>query len=163
MAIRDLIPWRESRAFPLERWNEQPFASMRRDMDALINEMVGGGAPRAFEAMERVFPRVNVSENPESYRVTAELPGMDEKDVQVSFDGNLLLIGGKKADEKEEKGREWYRRERLCGEFQRAIELPATIDPSKTSATFAKGVLTVDVPKRAEAKVNRRNVEVKAG
>jgi HSP20 family protein len=104
---------------------------------------------------------VNVSENPEGYRVTAELPGMEEKDVQVAFEGNLLLLSGKKTDEKEEKGREWYRRERVSGEFQRAIELPQSIDTNKVSATFSKGVLTVDIAKRAEAKSQRRLVEVK--
>jgi HSP20 family protein len=163
MAIRDLIPWRESRAFPMARWNEQPFASMQREMDALVNEMLGNVPARPNDALARGFPRVNFSENPEGYRVSAELPGMDEREVQVSFDGNLLLVSGKKVDEKEEKGREWYRRERLSGEFQRAIELPAAIDTDKATATFAKGVLTVDVPKKAEAKAGRRPIEVKPG
>lgn len=156
MTMRDLIPWRERSAFPA--FARDPFLSMQRDMDALLQNVWGDGGVRTAD---RIFPRVNVSENPEAYRVSAELPGMDEKDVQVAFEGNLLLISGKKAEEKEEKGREWYRRERLSGEFQRAIELPIAVDTAKATATFSKGVLTVDVAKRAEAKTNRRTIEVK--
>lgn len=156
MTMRDLVPWRERSAWPsLAR---DPFLSMQREMDALLQNVWGDGGIRPAE---RMFPRVNVSENVEAYRVSAELPGMDEKDVQVAFEGNLLLISGKKAEEKEEKGREWYRRERTSGEFQRAIELPNAVDTTKATATFAKGVLTVDVAKRAEAKSNRRTIEVK--
>jgi HSP20 family protein len=131
-------------------------------MDALLNDVWSGNNARLLESVERTFPRVNVSENPEAWRVTAELPGLDEKDVQVSFESNLLLIAGKKADEKEEKGRTWYRRERRSGEFSRAIELPATIDMTKATATFQKGVLVVDVPKMPEAKSPRRTIEVKS-
>jgi HSP20 family protein len=155
------MPWRERSALPA--WPGDPtFGAMRREMDALLNDMWSGNNARTLESVERAFPQVNVSENPEAWRVTAELPGLDEKDVQVSFESNLLLIAGKKSDEKEEKGRTWYRRERRSGEFQRAIELPATIDMTKATATFQKGVLVVDVPKMPEAKSSRRTIEVKS-
>lgn len=161
MALRDLTPWREKRAFP-SLFSSHPLASMQRDMDALLGDVSFGLPLRSMEDLERVFPRVNVSETVEGYRVTADLPGMDEKDVQVAFEGNLLLLSGKKQDEKEEKGREWYRRERTSGEFQRAIELPASIDTAKAAATFGKGVLTVEIPKRPEAKSQRRTIDVKS-
>jgi len=156
MTMRDLTPWREKSSWPT--LNRDPFLAMQRDLDTMLQD-VWGNSPT--HNLERVFPRVNVSENPEAYRVTAELPGMEEKDVQVSFEGNLLLVSGKKTDEKEEKGREWYRRERVSGEFQRAIELPPSVDTSKATATFSKGVLTVDVAKRGEAKMAKRTIEVK--
>jgi HSP20 family protein len=160
MTMRELLPWRERNALPA--WpGDASFGALRREMDSLLSDVWSGNGGRLLESVERAFPQVNVSENPEAWRVTAELPGLDEKDVQVAFESNLLLLSGKKSDEKEEKGRTWYRRERRSGEFQRAIELPAAIDTSKATATFQKGVLTVDVPKRPEAKSTRRTVEVK--
>src|SRR5688572_29018308 len=90
MTMRDLIPWRERSAWPTV--NRDPFLAMQRDLDSLLNDVWGNTPARN---LERVFPRVNVSENPEAYRVTAELPGMEEKDVQVAFEGNLLLLSGK--------------------------------------------------------------------
>jgi HSP20 family protein len=162
MSIRSLVPWRERSGSPFEG-REHPLLSLRREMDTLFNDLWHGHSTGLTSGIENVFPRVNLSENPEAYRVTADLPGLGEKDVQVSFDNNLLVIAGNKVDEKEEKGREWYRRERTSGEFQRVIELPAAIDSGKATATFSKGVLTVDVPKLPQSKSTRRNIEVKPG
>jgi HSP20 family protein len=162
MSIRSLVPWRERTISPFEN-RDHPFLSLRRDMDSFFNDLWNAHPSALPSSIENVFPRVNVSENAEAYRVTADLPGLGEKDVQVSFDNNLLLIAGNKVDEKEEKGREWYRRERVSGEFQRVIELPSTIDASKATASFAKGVLSVDVPKVAPTKTSRRTIEVKPG
>lgn len=162
MTLRDLVPWRERHSLPA--WPADPaMATVRREMDALFDDFWNGNRARVPDVWDRAFPTLNVSENVEGWRVTAELPGMEEKDVQVTFEGNLLLVSGKKVDETEEKGRTWYRRERRSGEFQRAVELPAAIDTSKATATFAKGVLTVDVPKRPDAKTQRRVVDVKTG
>jgi HSP20 family protein len=159
MSIRNLVPWRDRSSSSIDR--DHPLLSLRRDVDTMFNDLFrNGGSPGSTNA-DLVFPRVNLSENSETYRVTAELPGLSEKDVQVSFDSNLLLIAGTKVDEKDEKGRDYYRRERISGEFQRVIELPAAIDTSKAEATFSKGVLTVDVPKQPQSKSSRRTVEVR--
>src|SRR3989442_15801888 len=98
MAMRDLMPWRENQA---RAAREHPLLALQREMDSLFNDPWAANAPRTFANADRFFPRLNLSENPEAYRVTAELPGMEEKDVNVSFDGNLLLISGVKQDEKE--------------------------------------------------------------
>lgn len=160
MAIRDLVPWRERTAFPPSS-RDVSFAALRREMDALLHDFWGGSGARFLDHADRPFPVVNVSENPEAWRVTAELPGLEAKDVQVSYEGNLLLLTGIKGDEREEKGRTWYRRERWNGTFERAIELPAAVDATRATAAFANGVLTIDVPKKPDAKVQRHAIAVK--
>lgn len=152
MSIRDLIPWRE---------RNDPLAGLRQDMDSLLSEFSRSSGWPAAMAATRFLPTLDVSETVEGYRIVAELPGVEPKNVQVGLEGDALVISGEKHDEKEEKGREWYHRERSSGSFRRAVRLPVTVDASKAQATYDKGVLTVDVPKRAEASANRRQIEVK--
>lgn len=160
VSMRELMPWRSAGRMHSE--TEHPLLSLQREMDALFNDFArSGGNPPLTEA-GRFLPPTNVSENPECFRVTAELPGMDLKDVTVRLEGGALVISGKKEGEKEEKGRDWYRKERTSGEFRRVIQLPDAIDENKVAATFAKGVLTVDVPKSREAVAKARVIEVKA-
>lgn len=158
MSIRELIPWRSRGSQFLE--TEFPLANLQREMDALFDAFARTNGLTSV-AGGRFVPAVNVSENPEAFRVTAELPGMDLKDVSVRLENGSLVLTGRKDDEKEEKGRGWYRKERSCGEFHRAIGLPPGIEESKVTATFAKGVLTVDVPKAREALAKSRVIDVK--
>ncbi|MFL5279773.1 MAG: Hsp20/alpha crystallin family protein, partial [Rhodopila sp.] len=93
-------------------------------------------------------------------RLTAEMPGMTEKDVQVSLSGNTLVIKGEKRQEREEKDKGYHLSERCYGEFQRSFLLPDGADSDKVEASFANGVLTVTVPKTAQAAPKK--IEVKA-
>ena len=160
MSMRELMPWRSSGRSLSE--SEHPLLALQREMDALFSEFARTGVGQPLAEAARFLPPTNVSENAECFRVTAELPGMDLKDVSVRLEGGALVLSGKKEGEKEEKGRDWYRKERTSGEFRRVIQLPDSIDESKVAATFAKGVLTVDVPKSREAVAKSRVVEVKA-
>jgi len=106
------------------------------------------------------FPAVDINEDEKSFKVTAELPGMTDKDVEVSLSGNTLAIKGKKEEAKEQKDKGYYLSERSYGEFQRSFLLPEGIDPEKIEANVAKGVLTVTVPKTVQSVAKK--IEVKA-
>jgi HSP20 family protein len=104
---------------------------------------------------------VDVSEDDKAYNITAECPGVDEKDIEVTVDDGLLLIHGEKHQEKEEKGRNRYLCERSYGAFQRSFILPHGTDAADVKASFHNGVLTVTVPKAIPSQDSRK-VEVKA-
>jgi len=106
-------------------------------------------------------PAVDITEDDKAYKIAAELPGLDEKDVDVSVNGDLLVLKGEKRQEKEESGKNTYMCERSYGSFQRAFSLPGGIDRNKIGADFSKGVLTVTLPKSVEAQKQQKKVEIK--
>ena len=105
---------------------------------------------------------VDITEGEKSYEITAELPGMDEKNVEVRVANGGLTIKGEKKDEKEEKENDYYVSERRYGSFERYFHLPEGVDSEKIEANFKKGVLTVSLPKKAEAQKPATKIEVKA-
>ena len=108
------------------------------------------------------MPAVDVAESEKSYEIKAELPGMDEKDIEVKVTDGSLTIKGEKQEEREEKERDYYLQERRYGSFERSFELPESVDPDRIEASFKKGVLTVTLPKKAEAQKPAKKIEVKA-
>jgi HSP20 family protein len=137
-----------------------PFALLRREMDALFEGFFsdrGESAP----GLKGFNPRVDVAESDREIRLTAELPGVDEKDVEVALTRDGITIKGEKRSEKEDKGEENYWLERSYGSFRRTFSLPCEVDSDKASASFKKGVLTVTLPKTAQAAKNKK-IEVKA-
>lgn len=156
MEIKSLLPWKRDKALA----QRDPFEVLRREMDALFDGFVSdfGEPTRALEAFN---PSIDVKENDKEIRITAELPGVEENDVEISVSGDALTIKGEKKEEREEKGEERYRLERSYGAFRRSFSLPAEVDPDKATAHFAKGVLTVTLPKTAQA-AKTKKIEVKA-
>ena len=141
-----------------------PFSLFRRDVDSLFDSFFRtNGLPLAEARGTALFPTVNVSENNEGFRITADLPGLERKDVTLSIEGDRLVLSGSRTDEKEEKGRNWHRRERASGEFRREIEFPCEIDASKASAVMRHGLLIVELPKRPEVTQKRRILEITQG
>jgi HSP20 family protein len=139
-----------------------PFTTMRREMERLFDDFRGvGGGPYTAEA--GFAPAVDVKQTDNGVEVTAELPGIDEKNVEVSLAENALTIRGQKQQEKEQKGEGWFVSERSFGSFMRTIPLPVEIDESKVSAQFKNGVLTVILPAAADTERKARKIEVKAG
>jgi HSP20 family protein len=115
--------------------------------------------PRALRAFEHM-PNVEVRENGKAYTVNVELPGLDEKDVKVTIEGDLLSISGeKKIEHADEKT---HFSERSYGSFTRSFTLPSDADRSAITAKFAKGVLTLEIRKTAEVPVQGKQIEVKA-
>lgn len=116
-----------------------------------------GGAPFSFSA-----PPIDMSEDEKSYKITAELPGLDVKDVDVQVTGDMLVIKGEKRQESEEKNKNYHFSERNYGVFQRSFDLPSSVDRDKVTAEFTKGVLTITLPKTAAAQQQAKKIEVKS-
>jgi len=122
-----------------------------------------------FEPARRVestfaftMPAIDIAENDKSYKITAELPGMEADNIDVGVSGDTLTIKGEKRQEKEEKEENYYLCERSFGSFERSFMLPDGVDRDKISSELTKGVLTVILPKTAEAQKQHRKIEVKA-
>ena len=107
-------------------------------------------------------PAVDVTEDDKAFKITAELPGLEEKDINVTVAGGMLTIKGEKSYEKEEKNKDHHVSERAYGSFQRSFTLPEGVDADKITAALAKGVLTMTLPKTAEAQTPAKKIEVKA-
>jgi len=140
--------------------------SFRTEMDQLFDRFTSGFGMLPFPGFrsETTFsvpvPAVDITEDDASFKLSAELPGMTDKDIQVSVSGKMLLIKGEKKQEKEQKEKGYYLSERCYGEFQRTFALPEGVDAEKIEAAVANGVLTVTVPKNAQAAPKK--IEVKA-
>jgi HSP20 family protein len=152
----------------------QPFESLHQEIDRLFEDF-GRGFWRPFGrslfATEPLFrreltmpsvPAVDVAESEKAYEVTAELPGMDEKNVEVKVANGILTIKGEKQEEKEEKKKDYYLHERNFGSFERSFGIPESVEADKIEASFKKGVLTVTLPKKPEAQKPVKKIEVKA-
>ena len=143
-------------------WN-----AFRREIDNVFDRF-GDGTWTPFGNIARLWPRdtfvslaMDVDEDDKAYTVTAELPGLDEKDVSVNVKGGALIIEGEKRQENEEKGKDRYLSERSYGAFKRSFALPDDVDGKKVTAQFGKGVLTVTLPKTAESQTARK-IDIKA-
>ncbi len=176
MSIRDLMPIRRNRVDALpdrrgrlrdEPW---PFLTLHREVDRLFDELMADffPAPRkrwfgrsADNDGGAFLPAVDVKEKARSVVVTAELPGVDEKDIEVRLDGDTLVIRGEKHEEKESEENGWFRSERSYGAFVRSVPLPAEVDPERAEAAFRRGVLKVTLPKLKTARDDGRRIEVK--
>ncbi len=108
------------------------------------------------------MPAVDVTETDKTYEITAELPGMDEKNIEVKVADGVLTIEGEKQEEKEKKEKDYYLSERSFGSFQRSFKVPNGVDTDKIDATFKNGVLKVILPKSAEAQKAEKKITVKA-
>ena len=163
MTIKDLVPvlHRKRGHVPSLRHEADPFTKIQSEMNRLFDDLFSlTGEPSALS--KRDMPtalRVDVSEDDKEVTLTAELPGLDEKDVQVEMDEYAVTISGEKREEKNEKKRNWLRRELQYGSFQRVIPLPSQVDGSKAKARFRKGVLTLTAPKR-ETTEPRRSIAI---
>jgi HSP20 family protein len=136
-----LVPWR-----PFE-----DLSTLRREMDRLFERFLG--EPLGLERPTGLWtPQTDVTETKDSVSITAELPGLEAKDVEVSVSGDMLTIKGEKKQEKEEKDEHRHMVERTYGDFSRMVRLPAPVAADKIKATFKNGVLTVTLPKTEEAK-----------
>jgi HSP20 family protein len=161
MPNRDLAPWTGSRGLtPFER---DPFTSFRRQVDRLFDDFFAPPETRSFGAGNgnEVWPSVDVHETNQTYKVVAELPGLEQKDVEVSLSDNALTISGEKRQEHAEANGDRTYTERTFGRFQRTIPLAAEVDADKVQASFKNGILTVEAPKNPAARDKTRRIEVK--
>ena len=149
MALWDIVP-SGKKGVPVRREEGSPFALLRREMDSVFDNFFRGFEMEPFESRFSAFsPKVDLTENDKEIKVSVELPGMDEKDIDISLNKDALTIRGEKKEEKEQKGKDYYRMERSYGTFSRTIALPAEVETDKIEASLKKGVLTVTLPRSA--------------
>ncbi len=160
--MKSLLPFGR-KGLPVKREEYEPFNFFRDEMNRLFDSFFRGVD---IEPLERKFstfsPNIDISETDKEVVITAELPGMEDKDIDVSLTKDSLTIKGEKKEEKEEKGKSYYRMERSYGSFCRTIPLPAEIDAEKITAEFKKGVLSVKMPKTPEAIKETKKIQIKA-
>jgi HSP20 family protein len=154
----------------------RPFESLRREVDRLFHDFDQGFLRSPFRRswfdLEPLWgrasrgeaePAVDIIEKDNAYEITADLPGMDEKNIEVKLSNDGLTIRGEKQEEREEQKRDYYLHERSFGAFERSFTLPEGVDADKIEASFKKGVLTVTLPKRPEAIKPEKQIPVKPG
>ena len=164
MNVRDLVPWsrgdRErspsTRSEPMS-----PVVSLHREMNRLFDDMFRSFESSPFGGARGAWPSVDVEETDKEYRVTAELPGLEERDVEVLLQDGVLIVRGEKKVEKEAVNRTFS--ERYYGRFERQIALDRDIEESAISATFRNGVLTVTAPKSAQAVQRTKRIPINSG
>jgi len=157
----------------VQTWH--PFQSLRREIDRLFDDfdtnLWRSPFRRSMFNVEPFWrrelswagvPAVDITETEKAYEVTAELPGMDEKNVEVHVTNGNLTIKGEKREEKEEKKKDYYLNERHFGSFERQFRVPEGVDADKIEAIFKKGVLTVIMPKRPEAQKPEKKINIKS-
>ena len=128
-----------------------------REVDGLFDTCLGLARPRWHAAGS---PGFEISETDGEIRVTADLPGMNEKDIEVSIDENMLTIRGERKEEKETRKRNYHVSETSYGNYSRTIPLPVEVDREKAEARFKRGVLTLILPKTEQAKARRKHIPV---
>jgi len=163
MTLHDLVPWTRERFAPSRSpaREDNPFLALHREINRLFDDTLRGfGAPEAA----RFVPRLDLVENDEEIRVVLEVPGLEQKDVEVTLTGDVLVVRGQKRDRREgaDKKERWHLVESRWGAFERAIQLPCEVEGERVKARAEHGVLTVTLPKAASAKPQVRRIEIQS-
>jgi HSP20 family protein len=165
--MKDLIPWRKkSEEVVSSRRPDATLDLLERKMTHLFEDFFDdygwdrGSLFRRGTNWAAEYPYFEVSETDEEYCVKAELPGMDEKDIEVTMEGHELTVRGERKRESEATHRDYYVSEVSYGEFCRSIDLPEGVDRDKVKATFRKGELLLTLPKTTEGKALRKRINV---
>jgi HSP20 family protein len=162
MAQNPLAPWRRGAMAPFGGF---PFGGLQEQMNRLFDDFWrdfgGGETPTAGVAT--LQPQIDVSEDEEAWRISAEMPSVEEKDVELAVAEGVLTLAGEKKLESERKERNWHVSERSFGSFRRSFRLPPGADTEKIAAKFDKGVLEVTIPKLPEARQTSRRIEIGKG
>ena len=155
-ALRNIIP-HAPRSSSLSRWNS--FDDLDRVFDNFFrNAMSNVHLPGT--GLTDLTVKMNISETDKAYTITAELPGLEQKDVSLTVDDGLLTISGEKTQENEEEGKTFHRIERSYGKFTRTLQLPADTDENGINATMKNGVLSVVVAKAEKPEKTQRRIDI---
>ncbi|MFC3629286.1 Hsp20/alpha crystallin family protein [Paracoccus angustae] len=169
MSVRDLIPWGRnggSQVPGVFRENERdPFLSLHREMNRLFDEAFRGFGPNlpslhGASAFGAGWPSVEISDGEKEIKVTAEVPGLEEKDIEVLLEDGVLTLKGEKRSETENKDRQFS--ERFYGRFERRIPLGYEVQEDGVDAQFRNGVLTVTLPKSEKAQSQVKRIAIKS-
>ncbi|MGC9367073.1 MAG: Hsp20/alpha crystallin family protein [bacterium] len=152
MAFKNLIPWQRANS-GIQDFQHSPFYSLRDEMNKMFEDFFKDfdlNLPQSYSSA-KFNPSVNVAEDKDKIEITAELPGMDEKDVELTLSENKLTISGEKKEEVKKEKENYHYLERKSGYFRRTIQLPVEINTEQAEAEFNKGVLKVILPKSKQA------------
>ena len=146
----------------LIKWSHLPTASsLQSEMNRMLDRFFRGGDLSDLEMETGAWmPPIDLAETEDKLTVKAEIPGIDPKEVEISVKDNILHIKGEKKEEKEEKGKNYYRMERRYGCFSRSINLPSSVDTNKVTAEYKNGVLEIALQKKEEVKPKQISVKV---
>jgi HSP20 family protein len=167
MIIKNLLPsiWNRETA-PAGREEDRFFSPLQREMNRVFDDFFRGwdATPARFAGDRFGFfqPSIDVKQSDKEIIVKAELPGLDEKDIEVLLTDDALTIRGEKREEKGEKGKTYYHMERTYGSFNRLIPLPVGVDQKKVQAQFKNGVLSITLQKTEEAKSKGKKIPIKS-
>jgi len=167
MAVKDFLPTTWNRDWlPSKRRDVDPLYALQRDMNIIFDDFFTNFPLSDDVGLSGCFgefsPSINIKETEKEITIKAELPGVDENDIDVSLTDDMLTIEGEKKEEKEEeKGKGYYHAERSYGSFKRMLQLPAGIDSKKAEASFKKGILTIKVLKTEESKRRVQKIAIK--
>ena len=166
MSVRDLIPWTRSTGTPaptaLSNESASPFLTLHREVNRLFDDVFTGfGAVPSLAGRGLGWPKVELVEADGGLRLSAELPGLDEKDVELLVEDGVLTLRGEKRAETADRARGYS--ERSYGRFERVIALPVPVEADKAEATFRNGVLTVTLPRSAKAPDRGRRIAINGG
>lgn len=163
MDLPALNPFRGRRPTLWSAPNGGPFERMHEEIDRLFDEFMPQLSPqRETEFRPGLLATVDVSETDDAIEVKADLPGIEQKDIDLSLRNGSLFIRGERKHAVEEKKKNYYRAERSYGAFSRGIPLPCEVDENRIDARFENGVLTVRLPKSPAAKESERKISIKA-
>src|ERR1700732_3317355 len=145
MRLRSLVPFRDAGALMPPGFG---LFGLHREIDRLFNEFAQGVGP---DGAKNIVPSIEISETDKAIEISAEMPGLERKDVEISIEDDTLTIRGEKKVEENQKDKNVQLSERCYGVFYRVLQLPPGIDPSSVQATMANGVLKITIPKAAKA------------
>lgn len=170
MSVRDLIPWNRNNGNQvpslLRDDDRDPFLSLHREVNRLFDDVFRGfgtGLLPSFgrgSALSAGWPNVEISDTDKEIKVTAEVPGLEEKDIEVLLSDGVLTLKGEKRSENEDKDRQFS--ERYYGRFERRIPLGVEVKDDQVDARFRNGVLTVTLPKSEKAQSQVKRITVKS-
>lgn len=164
MVFQEMVPWRKGRTMGV-RGDTLPLTALHRRLDRMFDDFFGdfGLTPAGTSNRTVDFvPRMDVSESEKEYTLTAELAGLNEKDVDITLQDNVLTVQGEKKGERDEKNGRWSLTERSYGTFSRSIALPAEVEEDKIEASFKDGVLTVRLPKSEVQEPKAKKITIKS-
>jgi HSP20 family protein len=181
MDIKKLAPWnwfkkeQEGNTLPIRRQDTQtqyadPFTQIRQEIDKVFDSAFKGlgfptiGFGRELSPMAQtdwLKPTLDIGASEKEYTISVELPGVDEKEVQLELINDTLKVKGEKKQQKEEKEKNYYRMERAYGSFQRVLSLPEDADQEKINAVYKNGIMEITIPRKAAPKTEAKQIEIK--
>ncbi|CAM2761522.1 heat shock protein [Legionella steigerwaltii] len=160
--MNTLLKWKKGNPISIEH-SHNPFLNLQQEVDKAFRDFYDMFASsKSWDQFENLnlMPSMDVVEDKDHFTIQMEMPGMDEKDISVSFSGNVLTITGEKTTSKKNENKKYISREIGYGKYERSLSLPSTVDIDKVKASFKKGMLWVELPKKAEAKGKSRDIKV---